>query len=74
MSDDRALSTEGEALCECCGKLRMCRMYMLPDCTTALVCKPCRNGEKDMHDCMCGRGETPCPDANSNPLCAGKPT
>jgi hypothetical protein len=43
MSD--AISTISKQLCEACGKLKMCRMYVTQMGTTAWVCVECRKGK-----------------------------
>jgi hypothetical protein len=40
-----AVSTEGSAICECCGFRKMCRMYVLQNGQTAFVCASCRTGK-----------------------------
>ncbi len=42
-----AISTEGEGECECCGKVKLVRMYILPTLEAAFVCKSCREGKPD---------------------------
>lgn len=43
--DDNALSTEGMQVCECCDKLKLCRLYVLQDLRAAWVCVECRGGK-----------------------------
>jgi hypothetical protein len=42
MPGSSAISTEGEAICECCGRRKLCRMYVLQSGEAAFVCHNCR--------------------------------
>lgn len=42
MSD--AISTEARVVCNCCHRLKTCKMYVLQNGTTAWVCLECRGG------------------------------
>lgn len=39
------LSSESEERCECCRKVKMCKMYMLQSMEAAWVCIECREGK-----------------------------
>lgn len=41
-----ALTSPFEDICDCCKKNKLVSMYVLQDGNTALVCLPCRTGEK----------------------------
>lgn len=43
--DPHTLSSVSVQTCECCGKVKPCRMYMLQTCNAAWVCHGCRKGE-----------------------------
>ncbi len=43
MSD--AISSKSNQICECCNKLKVCRMYVLQTGNTAWICKKCRMGK-----------------------------
>lgn len=43
--DPNVISTEDRQYCECCGGLKLCRMYVLANLTAAWVCKDCRKGK-----------------------------
>lgn len=38
---------EAVMYCECCDKMKKCKLYTLQNGKTAWVCEFCRNGEKD---------------------------
>lgn len=40
-----AISTEAEGICDCCGKLKLCKMYVLQNGETAWVCTKCRENK-----------------------------
>lgn len=40
-----AISTEMHGRCECCGKFKLVRMYVIQTGEAAFVCKKCREGK-----------------------------
>jgi len=40
-----AISSEALVDCDCCGQLRLCRMYILQTGNAAWVCVECRTGK-----------------------------
>lgn len=42
---DKALTNKVEQICECCVKLKPCRLYVLQNGEAAWVCKRCRHGK-----------------------------
>lgn len=45
-NDDNSLSSASNEHCEGCGKFKICKMYVLPNLTSAWICKECREGKK----------------------------
>jgi hypothetical protein len=43
---DKALSSQTEQRCECCGKLVVCKLYALQTGEAAWICLGCRSGSK----------------------------
>lgn len=41
-----AISTEDRSNCNCCGEVKVVRMYVLQNGWTAWVCKECRKGDE----------------------------
>lgn len=42
---DKAISSEAKLACECCKKIKTCRMYVLQNGEAAWVCIECREGK-----------------------------
>ena len=42
---DDAISNEVKQLCACCGKIKLCKMYVLQSGYAEFVCNECRTGK-----------------------------
>lgn len=43
---NEVLSTEDNQFCKCCGKFKLCKVYVLQSGNAEWVCTECRNGKR----------------------------